>query len=123
MFATNDPAKLNRRDFLEMGAVTLGCMPGGVNLREGIADSPGEEFRTALCDLLGIRYPILQAGMGSGVASPALVAAVSNAGGLGILTGTLVPPDELRQQIRQIRKLTDKPFGVNLILHPKLLPP
>jgi nitronate monooxygenase len=79
-------------------------------------------FRTSLCDLLSIEYPIIQAGM-SGVAGPELVAAVSEAGGLGIMTGALTPPAELREKIQRIRKLTDRPFGVNLLLHTDLRPP
>ena len=79
-------------------------------------------LRTALCDLLGIEYPILQAGM-AGAVGPELVAAVSNAGGLGILPGLNVAPDRLRAQIEQVRRLTSKPFGVNLWLHPDMWPP
>ncbi len=73
-------------------------------------------FRTRLCDLLGIDYPIVQSGMGQ-VAGPDLVAEVSRAGGLGILAGLNVPPDDLRRMIRRVRELTDRPFGVNLWLH------
>jgi nitronate monooxygenase len=79
-------------------------------------------LRTALCGLLGIEYPILQAGM-AGAVGPELVAAVSNAGGLGILPGLNVAPDQLRAHIRKIRTLTDKPFGVNLWLHADMWPP
>ena len=79
-------------------------------------------FRTALCDLLGIEYPILQSGMGR-VAGPELAAEVCRAGGLGILAGLGLPPDELRRGIRRLRELTDGPFGVNLWLHPDLRPP
>jgi nitronate monooxygenase len=79
-------------------------------------------LRTPLCDLLGIAYPILQAGM-AGAAGPDLVAAVSNAGALGILPGLNVLPDRLREQISRIRTLTDKPFGVNLWLHTDMWPP
>jgi len=79
-------------------------------------------FRTGLCDLLGIEYPILQSGMG-GVAGPDLVAEVSRAGGLGILAGLNLPTDELCRRIRQVRELTDRPFGVNLWLHAELRPP
>lgn len=78
--------------------------------------------KTPLCDLLNIEHPIIQAGMGD-VAGPELVAAVSNAGGLGILAATMVPPDVLKERIQQIRKLTSKPFGVNLILHNDFFPP
>jgi len=76
----------------------------------------GSPFRTALCDLLDIEYPIIQSGMGN-LAGPELVAEVSRAGGLGILGGLNVPPDELRRRIRRVRELTDRPFGVNLWLH------
>ncbi len=81
-----------------------------------------DAFRTVLCDLLGIEYPILQSGMGS-VAGPELVAEVSRAGGLGIIGGLNVAPDELRRHIRRVRALTDRPFGVNLWLHSELRPP
>ena len=79
-------------------------------------------FRTALCDLLGIEYPIVQSGMG-GVAGPDLVAEVSRAGGLGILAGLNIGPEDLRALIRRVRALTDRPFGVNLWLHSALRPP
>src|SRR2546422_5983874 len=79
-------------------------------------------LRTSLCDLLGIEHPIVQAGMAS-VAGPELVAAVSNAGGLGVLPGLHLPPDKLREQIRVVRTLTRKPFGVNLWLHADMRPP
>ena len=70
---------------------------------------------TPLCKLLGIELPIIQAPMG-GVATPALAAAVSNAGGLGMLPLTWHSLQEVRGAIRQTRQLTDRPFGVNLIL-------
>lgn len=76
-------------------------------------------IHTRLCDLLGIQIPIMQAGMGiykGVVTTPELVAAVSNAGGIGCLGATGLPPDELRAAIRKIRQLTDKPFGVDLII-------
>ena len=79
-------------------------------------------MRTELCELLGIEYPILQSGMRR-VAGPELAAEVSKAGGLGILAGLTVPAEELRRQIRRIRDLTDRPFGVNLWLHTELRPP
>ena len=78
-------------------------------------------MRTPLCDLLGIEYPILQSGMGA-VAGPDLVAEVSRAGGLGILAGLNVVPDDLRAMIREVRQATDRPFGVNLWLHSDLRP-
>jgi nitronate monooxygenase len=79
-------------------------------------------FRTALCDLLSIEYPILQAGMGS-AAGPDLAAAVSGAGGLGIVGALNQSPDEVRRRIRFVREHTDRPFGVNLWLHAELRPP
>jgi len=79
-------------------------------------------FRTTLCDLLGIDYPIVQSGMGA-IAGADLVAEVSRAGGLGILAGLSVPPEDLRKMIRRTRELTDRPFGVNLWLHRALRPP
>src|SRR3982751_4666229 len=77
---------------------------------------------SALCSTLGIRYPIIQSGM-SRVAGPELVAAVSNAGGLGILAALRLQPEELRSQIRRIRELTDRPFGVNLGRPPGVVQP
>lgn len=71
-------------------------------------------LRTAICDLFGIEYPIIGAPMG-GVAGPALVAAVSNAGGIGLLGHASVGLDEMRHQIRETAGLTDKPFGVGLL--------
>src|SRR5712692_3268898 len=72
-------------------------------------------LRTPLCDQLGIAYPIFSVGMGP-VAGPELAAAVSHAGGGGVLGGLFLPPLSLRQAIHRLRTLTDKPFGVNLIL-------
>src|SRR5215216_2434051 len=79
-------------------------------------------LRTALCDLLGIEYPIIQSGMGT-VAGPDLAAEVSRAGGLGVIGGLSQPPEELRKRIRFVREHTDRPFGVNLWLHGELRPP
>jgi nitronate monooxygenase len=69
---------------------------------------------TGVARLLGTRYPIVQAPMAGGLTTPELVAAVSNAGGLGSLGGAILPPDDLRDAIAAIRELTDRPFGVNL---------
>ena len=71
-------------------------------------------MKTRITELLGIEYPIIQGAM-SWVSFPPLVAAVSNAGGLGILGAAFMSIDELRQNIREIKKLTDKPFGVNFM--------
>jgi NAD(P)H-dependent flavin oxidoreductase YrpB (nitropropane dioxygenase family) len=74
-------------------------------------------FHTRLCDLLGIEVPILCAPMGPNITGPELTAEVSNAGGLGIMQAQLYPPPLLRQLIRDLRDLTNKPFGVNFVLH------
>lgn len=71
-------------------------------------------LHTAVCDRLGIKYPIVLAGMG-GVSMHKLVAAVSNAGGLGVLGGATVDAPQLRDEIRATRELTDKPFAVDLL--------
>jgi enoyl-[acyl-carrier protein] reductase II len=78
-------------------------------------------FRTALCDLLGIQYPIIQGGM-AWVATAELVAAVSEAGGLGVFGGGNAPPDYIRDQIRKTKTLTSKPFGVNIPLFSPFVP-
>jgi len=70
-------------------------------------------MRTDFCKTFGIEHPVVLAPM-AGVVSDALVAAVSNAGGLGLAAGWHVSTDELRKSVRNIRRLTDKPFGVNL---------
>src|SRR5262249_16545140 len=75
----------------------------------------GDMLRTPLCQQIGIAYPIFSVGMGP-VAGPELAAAASNAGGCGVLGGLFLPPPALRQTISRLRALTDKPFGVNLIL-------
>ena len=72
-------------------------------------------LHTKVCDLLKIDYPIIQAGMGP-FTSPELVAAVSNAGGLGILGAPIRPPYDLTSQIKRIRELTAHPFGVNFLV-------
>src|SRR6185295_336787 len=74
-------------------------------------------MKTALCDTLGIDHPIIAAPMGPDLSGPELVAAVSNAGGLGILQAQFCPPARFREEIRRVRALTAKPFGVNLLLH------
>ncbi|MBA4180949.1 MAG: 2-nitropropane dioxygenase [Anaerolinea sp.] len=80
-------------------------------------------LRTSLCDMLGIEYPIVLAGMGpvaGGISGPVatapLVAAVSNAGGLGVLGGAGFSPERLREEINHVRSMTDRPFGVDLLL-------
>jgi len=72
-------------------------------------------LHTRLCDLLGIEYPVLQGGM-AWVATGELAAAVSEAGGLGIIGAGNAPPDVLKAEIKKAKALTNKPFGVNLML-------
>jgi NAD(P)H-dependent flavin oxidoreductase YrpB (nitropropane dioxygenase family) len=76
------------------------------------------KLRTPLCDLLGLEHPIIQAGMGwdkrGSTTPPALVAAVSNAGGLGMVGASPLQPEQIRERIRAIRALTDRPFGVDI---------
>ncbi len=86
-------------------------------------------LRTEFCDRVGIEYPVILAGMGpvagtgDPVATADLVAAVSNAGGLGVMGGVAYSPDRLREEIRKVKSLTDKPFGVDLLLSPNFLQP
>lgn len=72
-------------------------------------------MKTEITELLGIRYPIIQGGM-AWVAECHLAAAVSNAGGLGLIGAANAPAGWVREQIREAKKLTDKPFGVNIML-------
>jgi len=80
-------------------------------------------LKTRFTELVGIDYPIVQGGM-MWVGRAELAAAVSNAGGLGILTALTQPtPDDLRREIDRCRALTDKPFAVNLTILPSMNPP
>lgn len=72
-------------------------------------------MKTEITELLGIQYPILQGGM-AWVAEYHLAAAVSDAGGFGIIGAASAPPEIVREQIRKVKELTDKPFGVNVML-------
>lgn len=72
-------------------------------------------MKTRITELLGTKYPIIQGGM-AWVAEYHLAAAVSNAGGLGLIGAASAPPEVVREQIRKARELTDKPFGVNIML-------
>jgi nitronate monooxygenase len=84
-------------------------------------------LKTEFCERVGIEYPLILAGMGpvagtgDPVATAPLCAAVSNAGGLGMIGGVAYSPDQLRAEIRKVRALTDKPFGVDLLLAPNFL--
>lgn len=80
-------------------------------------------FETRVTKLLGIKYPIVQGAMGGGLACAELAAAVSNAGGLGTLTAlNYASGKELRAEVKKTRKLTDKPFAVNVTLLPTIRP-
>src|ERR1700754_1523725 len=70
-------------------------------------------LHTAACDLFGVRYPIVQTGMGYVSGAP-LTAATANAGGLGILGGGSMSYAELETAVREVKELTDAPFGVNM---------
>ena len=72
-------------------------------------------MKTRITELLGIEYPIIQGGM-AWVAEHNLAAAVSNAGGLGLIAAASAPPEVVREEIRKTKELTDKPFGVNVML-------
>jgi len=83
----------------------------------------GGIMKTRITELLGIRHPIVQGGMHH-VGLAELAAAVSNAGGLGIVTGLTQPtPELLAKEIAHCREMTDRPFGVNLSLLPSVTPP
>lgn len=72
-------------------------------------------LQTALCGELGIEYPVFSVGFGMG-AGPELVAAVSNAGGFGVLGGVGLPSEQVRRTVERTREMTDRPFGLNLII-------
>lgn len=80
-------------------------------------------FKTRITEMLGIQHPIVQGGM-QGVGTADMASAVSNAGGLGIITALTQPsPAALREEIERCRSLTDKPFGVNLTVFPTINSP
>lgn len=80
-------------------------------------------MKTRITEMLGVDYPIIQGGMHY-VGFAELAAAVSNAGGFGIITGlTLGTPEKLKSEIERCKEMTDKPFGVNLTFLPSLTPP
>lgn len=72
-------------------------------------------FNTEICKKIGIQYPIIQGGM-AWIADSSLAAAVSNAGGIGIIAAANAPVEWVRDEIRKAKELTDKPFGVNIML-------
>lgn len=72
-------------------------------------------IKSRICDMLGIRYPVFQGGM-AWVADASLAAAVSDAGGLGLISSVNAGTEAVRNEIRKCRQMTDKPFGVNIML-------
>ncbi|MCD6103706.1 MAG: nitronate monooxygenase, partial [Thermotogaceae bacterium] len=72
-------------------------------------------MKTRVTELLKIDYPIIMGGM-AWAGTPKLAAAVSEAGGLGVIGSGAMNPDELREAINETRKLTEKPFGVNIMM-------
>ena len=75
-------------------------------------------MRTALCDILGIEYPIIQGGMAH-ISDGAFAATVSEGGGLGVIQSGFDAPEVVREQIRIARSMTERPFAVNLIMESK----
>ena len=71
--------------------------------------------KNIICEKLNIKYPIFQGAM-AWIADASLASSVSNAGGLGIIAGGNMPSEKLREEIKKCKKLTDKPFGVNIML-------
>ena len=74
-------------------------------------------IRTPFTDLLGIDHPVASAGMGGGHTSGDLVGRVSEAGGLGVIGASFVPPEDVAAMVDRVREITDKPIGINLLLH------
>ena len=72
-------------------------------------------IKSRICEMLGITYPVFQGGM-AWVADASLAAAVSNAGGLGLISSINAGTEAVRNEIRKCKELTDKPFGVNIML-------
>ena len=75
--------------------------------------TPSPRLQTSFCELVGVKYPIVQTGMGW-VAGPKLVSATANAGALGILASATMDLDQLKSSIAEVKSRTTKPFGVNL---------
>ena len=74
-------------------------------------------IRTPFTELMGIEHPVASAGMGGGTTGGELVGHVSEAGGLGVIGASFVPPQELEQMVKRAREITSKPIGMNLLLH------
>ncbi|WP_329762574.1 nitronate monooxygenase family protein [Bacillus nitratireducens] len=88
-----------------------------MSYKEGIRKVGGKMmFTSRVTEILQVKNPIIQAGMAGAITKPDLVAAVSNGGGLGTLGAGYMSPEQIREAIYKIRELTDKPFGVNLLV-------
>src|SRR5436305_10481596 len=85
-----------------------------VNAKPELATATGGTVRTRLTDALGIEHPVMLAGMG-GVSYHQLVAAVSEAGGIGTIGAATMGSEQMEAEMRGVRELTDKPFGVDLL--------
>ena len=72
-------------------------------------------MKNRICEMLGIKYPVFQGGM-AWIADASLASAVSNAGGLGLISSVNAGTEAVRNEIRKCREMTDKPFGVNIML-------
>ncbi|MDP3011814.1 MAG: nitronate monooxygenase, partial [Candidatus Hydromicrobium sp.] len=72
-------------------------------------------FKSIICELLGIKYPLIQGGM-AWIADAELASAVSNAGALGVIAAGYAPGEWIREEIQKTRKLTENPFGLNIML-------
>ena len=72
-------------------------------------------IKSKICEILGIRYPLFQGGM-AWIANSSLASAVSNAGALGLISSINFDTEAVRDEIRKCKSLTDKPFGVNIML-------
>ena len=113
---------LGRRLILKSGAAFASIAGLGCATSSDADSDRSLVFRTPLCDLLGIDYPVVQAGMGA-AATPQLAAAVSNAGGLGIVSASWKSPEVGRKEIQATRDLTERRFGVNLLVAQELREP
>jgi enoyl-[acyl-carrier protein] reductase II len=115
--------KIDRRGLLKLLGLGAAGLGGSAMVRGMTADaaaappSPQSALRTRLTEAYGITYPIVQAGMAF-YATPALAAAVTNAGGLGVLGPVPEAPEGTRKQIQETRRLTSGPFGVDYVYFP-----
>jgi NAD(P)H-dependent flavin oxidoreductase YrpB (nitropropane dioxygenase family) len=74
-------------------------------------------IETSFTELVGVDHPVVCAGMGGGASNGELAGRVSEAGGLGLIGASFVPPQELETMVARAREITAKPFGINLLLH------